>query len=900
LEDGARHTKKSLKGIGAHKEIEMNVFGKLVPAFVVGVALLAGASAQDNSSLPYMNPRLSPEERAADLVHRMTLEEKATQLVNQARAIPRLGVPAYDWWSEALHGVAVDGTTEFPEPIGLAATFDAPRIHEMATAIGIEGRIKHAQDERSGHSNIFEGLDFWAPNVNIFRDPRWGRGQETYGEDPFLSARMAVAFVTGMQGDDPHYYRVISTPKHFDVHSGPEPTRHFIDVDVSSHDEEDTYLPAFRAAVVEGHAGSVMCAYNAVNGQPACGNEFLLQHILRGAWQFQGYVVSDCGSVRDMFTGHHYRPTQAQTSAISLERGMDNECIDFTTKVKDDHDYKPYIDAVQQGYLSESAIDTALIRLFTARMRLGMFDPPSMVPYTTIDETQLNSAAHRDLARKMADESMVLLKNDGTLPLKSPRRIAIVGPLADQTAVLLGNYNGIPTHTVTVLEGMKAEFPQAKITYVPGTQFLSGEGNVVPASLLTTPDGKPGLKADYSSRASRGAASTPLASRIESTLNLDESNLPEAAKGTRGLWVEWTGLLSPIATGEYLLGIKGDGFARVAIDDKQVARLFGNSSNLGRVHLEKGHPVRLDVSYGHFGEGDPQAQLIWAPVSNAPDPAALAAARNADVVVAVVGITSRLEGEEMPVEQPGFLGGDRTSLDLPQPEEELVEAVAAVGKPLVVVLMNGSALGVNWEKAHANAILEAWYSGEEGGAAIAETLSGKNNPAGRLPVTFYTDVHQLPNFEDYSMHGRTYRYFEGEPLWPFGYGLSYTSFSYSNLALPNTPIHAGDPLDASVTVTNTGKMAGDEVVQLYLKFPDVPGAPIRALRGFQRVHLEPGASQKVDFHLSRRDLSMVTEAGDIIVAQGKYTVSIGGGQPETDAPSVSATFQVDGQIMLPE
>jgi beta-glucosidase len=732
-------------------------------------ALIAhNGAAQEIQALPYMNPKLPPEERAADLVHRMTLEEKASQLVNQARAIPRLGVPAYDWWSEALHGVAVNGTTEFPEPIGLAATFDAPRIHEMAIDIGTEARVVHARDERDGNSVIFHGLDFWAPNVNIFRDPRWGRGQETYGEDPFLTGRMAVAFVTGMQGTDPRYYRVISTPKHFDVHSGPEPTRHFTDVDVSKHDEEDTYLPAFRAALVEGHAGSVMCAYNAINGEPACANQFLLDHTLRGAWQFQGYVVSDCGAVRNIFEGHHYRPTQSQASAISLERGMDNECVDFTTKVTDEHDYKPYVEAVQQGYLAESAIDTALIRLFTARIRLGLFDPPSLVPYSKISPDQLNSAAHRQLARRLADESMVLLKNDGVLPLrKSVKRIAIVGPLADQTAVLLGNYNGIPTHTVSMLEGMKAEFPDAEITYVPGTPFLSGAGR-------------------------------------------------------------------PVFT------------------------------------------------------------------SAAPDPAAVTAAKNADVVIAVVGITSRLEGEEMPVDLPGFLGGDRTNLQMPEPEEAMVQAVAATGKPLVVVLMNGSALAVNWEKAHANAILEAWYSGEEGGAAIADTLSGKNDPAGRLPVTFYKDVQQLPNFEDYSMKGRTYRYFEGQPLWPFGYGLSYTTFKYSDLALPAAPIDAGDPLDASVTVTNTGKVAGEEVVELYLKFPEVPGAPIRALRGFQRIHLEPGASQVVKFHLQRRDLSMVTETGDVIVAQGQYTVSIGGGQPATSAPCVSGNFQIHGQIMLPE
>jgi beta-glucosidase len=878
----------------------MSYSGKVVLAVLTAFIALMGcvAAAQDTSNLPFMNPRLSPEERATDLVHRMTLQEKASQLVNQARAIPRLGVPAYDWWSEALHGVAVNGTTEFPEPIGLAATFDAPRIHEMATAIGIEGRIKHAQDERAGHSNVFEGLDFWAPNVNLFRDPRWGRGQETYGEDPFLSGRLAVAFVTGMQGDDPRYYRAIATPKHFAVHSGPEPTRHFTDVDVSKHDEEDTYLPAFRAALVEGHAGSVMCAYNAINGEPACANEFLLQHTLRGAWQFQGYVVSDCDAVRNIFGGHHYRPTQPQASAIAVERGMDNECIDFA-KVMDDHDYRPYIEAVQQGYLSESAVDTALVRLFTARIRLGMFDPPEMVPYAKIDEKLLDSSEHRAMARALANESMVLLKNDGVLPLKSVKRIAIVGPLADQTAVLLGNYNGTPTHTVTVLEGMKAEFPEAKITYVPGTQFLSNQGNPVPASVLTTPDGKPGLKAEYSPRLSFDSHPAPFTSRIESTLNLNESNAPEQTKAIQGLSVRWTGFLNPPATGDYLLGLEANGFARVSVDDRPVTQSYDAGSNLGQVHLEKGHPVKLNVMYGHMGDGKIEAQLIWAPVNNAPDPAAIAAAKNADVLVAVVGITSRLEGEEMPIDQPGFLGGDRTSLDLPKPEEDLVQAVAATGKPLVVVLMNGSALGVNWEKEHANAIVEAWYSGEEGGAAIAETLSGKNNPAGRLPVTFYKDVHQLPHFEDYSMKGRTYRYFGGEPLWPFGYGLSYTTFSYSNLTLPDAPIHAGDPLNASVTVTNTGKVAGDEVVQLYLKFPDVPGAPNRALRGFERVHLQPGESQKVHFELKDRDLSMVSDAGEPIIAEGKYSISIGGGQPNTGAPA-AGTFQVTGSKMLPE
>jgi beta-glucosidase len=864
------------------------------------IFFVAGVGAEEFTTLPFMNASLPPEQRVMDLVHRMTLQEKASQLVNQARAIPRLGVPAYDWWSEALHGVLGRGVTEFPQPIGLAATFDGPAIREMATAIGVEGRIKHSQAERDGHSSIFEGLDFWAPNVNIFRDPRWGRGQETYGEDPFLSARLAVAFVTGMQGTDPNYYRAISTPKHFAVHSGPEPTRHFADIDVSRHDEEDTFLPAFRAAVVEGHAGSIMCAYNAINGEPACASEFLLQHILRGAWGFQGYVVSDCGAVRDIFDGHHFRPDQPQSSAIALERGMDNECIDSLEKVADDRDYRPYIEAVQQGYLSERDVDAALVRLFTARMRLGMFDPPSKVPYAHIDESELDSAAHRSLAGRLADESIVLLKNDGVLPLKAPKRIAIVGPLAEQTAVLLGNYNGNPTHTVSVLEAMRADFPGAKIMYVPGTQFLSNQGESVPSSVLTTGEGKPGLLAEYGSGYSVDAEHAPFISRVEEGVKLNESNIPEQAHGKPALAVRWSGFLNPRDTGDYLLGVRADGFARITLGSEPVMQMYGPGTHMGRVHLERGHPLSLQVQYAHRSGSKAEAQLIWIHATDAPDSAAVAAAKQADVVIAVVGITSRLEGEEMPVSVPGFLGGDRTNLDLPKPEQDLVRAIAATHTPLVVVLLNGSALGINWEKEHANAIVEAWYPGEEGGAAIARTLSGRNNPGGRLPVTFYEDVKQLPAFENYSMKGRTYRYFNGKPLWPFGYGLSYTKYSYRDLVLSDDSIDAGAPLKLAATVTNTGSFDGDEVVQLYLRFPDVPGAPIRALRGFERVHLLAGGNRKVEFSLSPRDLSMVTEAGDIIVAPGRYSVSVGGGQPGTEAPSVSVSFDVRGQVTLTE
>jgi beta-glucosidase len=883
---------------------------KPIQACVAAAALLLCVSvviapAQSTDKPAYLDTTLPPESRAADLVHRMTLEEKASQLINQARAIPHLNVPAYDWWSESLHGVAVNGTTEFPEPIGLGATFDPEAIHTMGTVISTEGRIKHAQDVRAGHSNIFEGLDFWAPNINIFRDPRWGRGQETYGEDPFLTGRMGVAFVTGMQGDDPHYYRVISTPKHFAVHSGPEPDRHRIDVTTTRHDELDTYLPAFRATVTEAHAGSIMCAYNRINGQPACANDFLLVDQLREKWGFQGYVVSDCDAVDDIFHTHHYTPGMPEAAALALQHGEDNECADFFAKVNDDHDYKPYLDAVHQGLLQESTIDTALVRLFTARMKLGMFDPPEMVPYSKIDESLLDSAQHRALARKLANESMVLLKNDGTLPIQSGKKLLVVGPLATQTAVLLGNYNGIPSHTVSILEGIKQEFAASTVTYAEGTQFLSDKAEALPPGAFSV-DGKAGIKASYSDVAGvnlfdPNVKPPVLTTRLEKSIDASQP-LPSETSGKR-VAIRWEATLTAPETGDYNLGLHANGFFRVQLDGKEVTSAFANNSaetRLGRVHFVKGQTYALDVSYGQPDSGSPIAKLVWSKVDLTPQPEALEAAKKADVLVAVVGITSRLEGEEMQVTEPGFKGGDRTSLDLPKPEEDLIEALAKTGKPLVVVLTNGSALSVNWASQHANAILESWYAGEEGGAAVAETLSGKNNPAGRLPVTFYASVDQLPAFENYFMRNRTYRYFTGKPLYPFGYGLSYTTFSYTNLSLPTSAVTAGQPLTADVTVTNTGKLAGDEVAELYLSFPDVKGAPLRALRAFKRVHLSPGASTQVHFDLKPRDLSMVTDAGEIKIPAGKYEISVGGGQPNTGVPGINGTFTITGTQTLPE
>lgn len=876
-------------------------------ALVLAVPFIASAqTAADLSNSPYLNPALPIDQRVEDIVSRMTLEEKASQLVNQARAIPRLQVPAYDYWSEALHGVAASGVaTVFPQAIALSATWDAPLLHNVATVIGTEARAKHHEAVRQGRRNIFEGLTFWSPNINIFRDPRWGRGQETYGEDPFLTAHMGVAFVTGLQGDNPKYLRVVSTPKHFAVHSGPESTRHSADVAISKHDEEDTYLPAFRAAIVEGHAASTMCAYNSINGQPACANTFLLQDQLRGAWRFNGFVVSDCGAVMDIWSGHHYTKSKEEAAAVSLKAGMDNECIDFTQKIPDNSDYVKYVNAVKQGFLQEKDIDVALRRLLRARFLLGMFDPPEMVPYAQIPISENDTEAHRQLALTTARESMVLLKNDGVLPLTAPKSIAVVGPLADNRRVLEGNYNGTPSRATTALDGIRQQFPASAITFVPGTHFLRNP-KPVPGDLLTTPDGKPGLRAEYFKGVDLKGA--PAVIRIDKNIDFNFILAPvpgfsTGAFGSDNFSARWTGFLTPTQSGTYRLGVTGDDGYRLWIDGKLVVEDWsshGSTTKLAELPLEKGRKYAFKLEYFQ-SIGDAIARFVWDDdLAKNPIEDAVAAAKKADVVIAVVGITSDLEGEEMNVQIEGFKGGDRTSLNLPKEEEDLLDALYGTGKPVVVVLMNGSALSVNQANEHANAILEAWYSGEEGGAAIAQTIAGDNNPSGRLPLTFYKGVDQLPPFEDYSMSNRTYRYFTGKPLYPFGYGLSYSKFEYENVRLASNSLQAGEPLQVDADVKNASSRAGDEVVEIYLTFPKLPGAPIRALCGYTHLRIAAGETTHVRFTLSPRDLSHVNLAGDRIIAPGSYNLSIGGGQPGTTAPVAEAAFAVTGQVQLPE
>jgi len=880
----------------------IRIFSFFMVVLFVAVVPSVAQIAAPSSVPPYLNPSLPINDRVDDLVGRMTLEEKASQLVNQARAIPRLQVPAYDWWSEALHGVANAGTaTVFPEPIGLAATFDAPLIHEMAVVISTEARAKHNQAVRAGRRDIMEGLDFWSPNINIFRDPRWGRGQETYGEDPYLTGQMGVAFVTGMQGEDPKYFRVISTPKHFAVHSGPETSRHMIDVKVSKHDEEDTYLPAFRAAITEGKAESIMCAYNRINGEPACANTFLLKDQLRGAWKFNGYVVSDCDAITDIFNGHHFTKSMAEAGAAAIKTGMDNECADFFTQATDNSDYVKFLDAVKQGLLSEKDIDVALKRLFTARFRLGMFDPPEMVPYAQTPESEIDSEPHRALTLKAARESIVLLKNSGVLPLRSDvKKIVVVGPLAESVSVLHGNYSGTASHATSALEGIRQQFVSAQVAYTPGMNFLRQE-ELIPSTVISTADGQAGLTGKYFSNSD--FEGKPQVVRVDKAIDLQRFH-PERSSitpppGMGDFSVRWTGFLTPDESGDYQIGNVGS-MNRLWLDDKLIVddfRLHDPEPTKATIRLEKGRRYTIKLEYGRGGTG---ISLVWLRLVADPIPSAVAMAKDADVVVAVVGITSQLEGEEMKVDVPGFKGGDRTSLDLPKEEEDLLEAMKGTGKPLVVVLMNGSALSVNWANEHAEAILDAWYSGEEGGTAVAQTLAGVNNPAGRLPVTFYKGVDQLPEFEDYSMKNRTYRYFEGQPLYAFGYGLSYSKFEYSNLKLSSAKLKAGDSLSVDADVRNTSQIDGDEVVELYLGFPRSSFAPLRALRGFTRIHVGAGDTQHVHFILDLRDLSEVDKKGDRIIASGDYRITVGGGQPGTAAPQAEAGFKIKGKQVLPE
>lgn len=864
--------------------------------------------AQGTSTPAYKNTNLSFEERARDLERQMTLEEKVSQLGHTADAVERLGIPEYNWWNEGLHGVARTGVaTVFPQAIGLAATFDDTLIFQDADAISTEFRAKYNVDKGKDGSTVwYKGLTVWSPNINIFRDPRWGRGQETYGEDPYLTSRMGLAFVKGLQGNNPKYLKTVATPKHYAVHSGPEATRHEVDVTVSRHDMEDTYLPAFRATLMDGHAESVMCAYNSINGEPACSNKVLLTEHLRDAWKFQGYVVSDCAAIEDISAHHKFKPTQEEGVTAALAAGTDLICGSPSTRVHLEREAA--LNAVHQGTLQESLIDTAVTRTLTARFRLGLFDPPAMVPWSNLGASANDTAAHRELALKTARESLVLLKNENHfLPLKkSYPKITVIGPDADSLDALEGNYNGTPSAPVTILTGLKKRFSKSTIRYVQGTGLIGTVVAPIPTTALYTNAAKTkhGLNAEYFDNIK--LEGKPVLQRVDADVNFVWAFNGVNPKLTSNYSVRWTGVLSPAKTGDYIVGFTGQDGYRVWIDGEVLADDWTahrpSTTQTAPIHLEKGKAYALKIEYFEAIRSA-EAKLIWG-VPGLEEDEAVQAASGSDLVVLVLGLSARIEGEEMKVKADGFSGGDRTSLNLPAPQEQLLERVYAAGKPVVLVLTNGSALAVNWANDHVPAILEAWYPGEAGGTAVAEALAGDFSPAGRLPVTFYKSLEQLPAFEDYSMANRTYRYFSGEPLYPFGYGLSFTTFEYANPKVSSESIAADGTVTVSADVTNRGAMDSDEVVQLYLTHDRVAGASLKELRGFQRIHLAHGQSKTVTFSLQDRDLSIVDADGKRRIVNGTIKAWIGGGQPAasntSSANGVATKFSITSEKELPE
>ncbi len=861
------------------------------------VSAASGVSAQNSfGTFPFRNPSLSTEERVNDLVSRMTLKEKADQLLYTAPAIPRLGIPSYNWWNEALHGVARAGyATVFPQSITIANSWDEGLMYNVANAISDEARAKYHEFQRRGKRGIYQGLTFWSPNINIFRDPRWGRGHETYGEDPYLTGRMGLQFVKGMQGDDPKYLKTVATAKHYAVHSGPEPLRHEFNARVSEVDLRETYLPAFRTLIMDAGAYSVMGAYNRFRDYPCCANP-ILYGILRNEWGFKGYIVSDCWAISDFYTFTHFAKDPAEAAAQAVKAGTDLEC---------GVDYKNLMTAVERGLLTEADINVAAGRIFKARFKLGMFDPDEIVPYAQIPFFVNCSDYNNTLARKAAQESIVLLKNsNNTLPLgKDLKTIAVIGPNADNFESLIGNYNGIPKDPVTVLKGIINKVsPDTKVLYADGSDLAEGIHNltVIPSHFLQAPDGRQGALGEYFNN--REMKGKPVFTRIDDQISFYwEHFSPRYDMPDDDFGVRWTTFLIPPETGTYALGSWGSSGYEIFLDGKSIIaernehHAFHKEYN---VNLEAGKKYKIEVLYKNYA-GDADMKLLWARPEPGRTAEALEAVREADAVILVLGLSQRLEGEEMSIKIDGFLGGDRTNLNLPAVQENLLNIVTATGKPVIVVLMNGGALSINNAQEKASAILLAGYPGQQGGNAVADVLFGDCNPAGRLPVTYYKSVDQLPAFEDYNMKGKTYRYFTLEPLYPFGFGLSYTTFSYSNLVLPEKST-AGEQISVKVTVTNTGNIAGDEVVQLYLEDEKASTTrPLRQLEGFSRISLKPGESKIVEFNLEPRQFSIINNKDKRVIEPGYFTIYVGGKQPGfSDYLDPQFTQVLTGRIRL--
>lgn len=864
---------------------------KKIISFLFLCFFVSVLTAQDEN-FDFLDYNLPVGERVDILVSQLTLQEKIDQMVYTSGAIPRLKIPAYNWWNEALHGVARAGyATVFPQSITIAGSWDEDLMYRVATAISDEARAKHHEFVRNDKRGIYQGLTFWSPNINIFRDPRWGRGHETYGEDPYLTGKMGLQFVKGLQGDNPDYLKVVATAKHYAVHSGPEPIRHEFNALVSERDLQETYLPAFRMLVEDGGVWSVMCAYNQFRDYPCCANP-ILEDILRNKWGFQGYVVSDCWAISDFFKFQDFSENAAEASAVAVRNGTDLNC---------GNSYPHLLKAVEEGLIDEKELDVAVKRLFTARFKLGMFDPEERVPYAQIPFSVNTSEANGALALEAARKSIVLLKNqDNVLPLrKDIKKLAVIGPNADNWEALVGNYNGMPRNPVTVLQGLQEKLPGTEILFAEGSHLAEGVSNLHPiaSEYLLTEDGKQGVTGAYYANA--GLEGEPAFTRVDKDINFYwESAAPSPELPDDDFSIRWTGYIVPPVTGTYSLGAWGMPTLDVWLEGEKI---LGHNTEHHAFHHEK--PVMLEAGkkYKFVYEyknwhGDGDARLMWALPNPDMQKQAVDIAREADAVVLVLGLSQRLEGEEMPLEVDGFKGGDRTHLKLPKTQRDLMAAIHETGKPVVVVLLNGSALSVTEADEDADAIVTAGYPGQEGGHAVADVLFGDYNPAGRLPVTYYQSVDQLPPFDDYDMANRTYRYFKDEPLYPFGYGLSYTSFEYKNLKLPEG-INAGEPLKVSVEVTNSGKVAGDEVVQLYLKDDEASTPrPLHQLEGFTRIHLKPGETKTVVFEVEPRQFSMIDKQDERIIEPGWFTVSVGGGQPGAKGSvSLSQRLMVSGK-----
>ncbi|MFC0779635.1 glycoside hydrolase family 3 C-terminal domain-containing protein [Flavobacterium sp. HJSW_4] len=865
-------------------------------SIVIALHFLAlTAFAQEN--FPYKNPNLPTEQRVNDLVSRMSLDEKINQLMDSAPAIDRLGVPEYNWWNESLHGVARAGyATVFPQSISIASSWDRQLVLDVANVISDEARAKHHEYLRRGQHGIYQGLTFWSPNINIFRDPRWGRGHETYGEDPFLTGQLGLNYVKGLQGTNDKYLKVVATAKHYAVHSGPEPSRHYFDANTSDVDLYETYLPAFRTLVKEGHVYSIMGAYNRFRGESASASPFLF-NILRNDWGFNGYIVSDCGAVTDIWEYHKITKDAASASALAVKNGLDLEC---------GSSFKSLKEAVENKLITEADIDIAVKRLFTARFKLGMFDPDEIVPFAQIPYSDNNNAAHDYLARIASQKSIVLLKNqNNTLPLsKDIKTVAVIGPNADDVQSLWGNYNGFPSNPITVLKGIQNKLePSAKVLYAQGTDLAKGVPamKIIPSIYFQNENGTQGLIGEYYDN--REWNGKPLFTRVDDNVDFHwDIDTPDPRLKMGNYSVKWTGYLTVPKSGTYNISEWSKPFMTVQIENGKASG--GKNDHHPRFRPQKidlvaGKKYKIEIKYQNY-YGDAIAQLLWAEPQEDLVQEAVQTANQADAVILVLGLNERLEGEEMKVEADGFNGGDRTSLNLPANQEELMKAVKATGKPVILVLINGSALSINWANDNIPAILTAGYPGQQGGNAIADVLFGDYNPAGRLPVTYYKSVDQLPKFENYDMEGRTYRYFHKTPLYPFGFGLSYTNFKYSNLKLPKT-LNSETDFKVSVDVTNTGDRDGDEVAELYIKDEKASTPrPICQLEGFERIHLKKGETKTVTFTITPRQLSMINKKNQRVVEPGWFTIFVGGKQPDGSNDIQSGRINFTGKTIALE